>query len=35
MAEPLSGQIVTAYKEIAAKYDIWLSLGGIHEAVIL
>lgn len=34
MAEPLTGQTVASYKEIAVKNDIWLSLGGIHEAVI-
>lgn len=33
MALPLSGATVTAYKEIAATYDIWLSLGGLHEAL--
>lgn len=33
MAEPLTGQTVASYKEIAVKNDIWLSLGGIHEAV--
>ncbi|XP_032671126.1 nitrilase and fragile histidine triad fusion protein NitFhit isoform X2 [Odontomachus brunneus] len=33
MAEPLTGQTVTSYKEIAAKNNIWLSLGGIHEAL--
>ncbi|KAH0944469.1 hypothetical protein HN011_007300 [Eciton burchellii] len=32
MAESLTGQTVTSYKEIAIKNDIWLSLGGIHEA---
>ncbi|KAL6260454.1 hypothetical protein P5V15_007979 [Pogonomyrmex californicus] len=32
MAEPLTGQTVTSYKEIAVKNNIWLSLGGIHEA---
>ncbi|GAB1868724.1 Nitrilase-like protein 1 [Camponotus japonicus] len=32
MAEPLTGQTVASYKEIAVKNDIWLSLGGIHEA---
>lgn len=32
MAEPLTGQTVTSYKEIAVKNDIWLSLGGVHEA---
>jgi len=33
MAESLTGHTVTSYKEIAVKNDIWLSLGGIHEAV--
>ena len=33
MAEPLTGLTVTSYKEIAIKNNIWLSLGGIHEAV--
>ncbi|XP_019695809.1 deaminated glutathione amidase [Harpegnathos saltator] len=33
MAEPLTGQTVESYKEIAAKNNIWLSLGGIHEAL--
>ncbi|KAL6435052.1 hypothetical protein ACFW04_005269 [Cataglyphis niger] len=32
MAEPLTGQTVASYKELAVKNDIWLSLGGIHEA---
>lgn len=32
MAEPLTGQTVASYKEIAVKNNIWLSLGGIHEA---
>ncbi|XP_020284767.1 nitrilase homolog 1 isoform X2 [Pseudomyrmex gracilis] len=32
MAEPLTGQTVKSYKEIAVKNDIWLSLGGVHEA---
>ncbi|TGZ57544.1 deaminated glutathione amidase [Temnothorax longispinosus] len=32
MAEPLTGQTVASYKEIAEKNDIWLSLGGVHEA---
>ncbi|XP_025996915.1 nitrilase and fragile histidine triad fusion protein NitFhit isoform X5 [Solenopsis invicta] len=31
MAEPLTGQTVAFYKEIAIKNNIWLSLGGIHE----
>lgn len=33
MAETLNGSIVTSYKEIAKINKIWLSLGGIHEAV--
>ncbi|XP_015176076.1 PREDICTED: nitrilase and fragile histidine triad fusion protein NitFhit [Polistes dominula] len=33
LAEPLNGPTVTRYKEIAAKNNIWLSLGGIHEAL--
>lgn len=33
MAELLTGQTVASYEEIAAKNDIWLSLGGIHEAI--
>lgn len=35
MAEPLTGQTVKSYKEIAVKNDIWLSLGGVHETVII
>ncbi|KAK2583065.1 hypothetical protein KPH14_009098 [Odynerus spinipes] len=31
LAEPLCGPTVTCYKEIAARNNIWLSLGGIHE----
>lgn len=31
LAEPLSGPTVTRYKEIAARNNIWLSLGGVHE----
>lgn len=33
MAQTLNGSIVTSYKEIAKINKIWLSLGGIHEAV--
>lgn len=32
MAEPLDGRIVQAYREIAVSNNIWLSLGGLHEA---
>lgn len=33
MAEPLTGQTVAKYKEIARNNNIWLSLGGLHEAL--
>ncbi|XP_076686326.1 ntrilase and fragile histidine triad fusion protein NitFhit [Andrena cerasifolii] len=33
MAQPLNGPIVASYKEIARANTIWLSLGGLHEAV--
>ncbi|XP_076235129.1 ntrilase and fragile histidine triad fusion protein NitFhit [Calliopsis andreniformis] len=33
MAQPLSGPTVTNYKEIAKTHKIWLSLGGLHEAM--
>lgn len=33
MAQTLNGSTVTSYKEIAKINKIWLSLGGIHEAV--
>lgn len=33
MALPLNGATLTAYKEIAVCNDIWLSLGGLHEAL--
>lgn len=35
MAEPLNGSIMSSYKEIAKANKIWLSLGGLHEAVSL
>ena len=35
MAQPLNGSIVSSYKEIAKANKIWLSLGGLHEAVSL
>lgn len=34
LAEPLNGPTVTCYKKLAAQNNIWLSMGGIHEAVI-
>lgn len=33
MAQPLSGQTVNAYSEIAKCNNMWLSLGGLHEAL--
>lgn len=33
MAQPLDGPTVTSYKEIAKRNKMWLSLGGLHEAV--
>ncbi|KAG7207850.1 hypothetical protein KM043_009451 [Ampulex compressa] len=33
MAEPLSGPTVSTYKKIATAHNIWLSLGGLHEAL--
>ncbi|CAG9794514.1 unnamed protein product [Diatraea saccharalis] len=31
-AEPiLTGEIVNKYKQLAAKYKVWLSMGGVHE----
>lgn len=32
LAEPLDGETVTFYRELAKKHNIWMSLGGIHEA---
>lgn len=31
LAEPLTGPTVSSYKDIAARNNIWLSLGGVHE----
>lgn len=33
MAQPLNGSIISSYKEIAKENKIWLSLGGLHEAL--
>ncbi|KOX76521.1 Nitrilase like protein 1 [Melipona quadrifasciata] len=33
MAQPLNGSTVSSYKEIAKANKIWLSLGGLHEAL--
>ncbi|KAJ8668189.1 hypothetical protein QAD02_009852 [Eretmocerus hayati] len=33
MAEPLDGCIVQRYKDLALKENIWLSIGGVHEAM--
>ena len=34
MAEPLDGEIVSKYKQLAKETSIWLSLGGVHQKVI-
>lgn len=31
-AEPLSGPLMTRYRELAAEFRLWLSLGGFHES---
>lgn len=33
LSEPLDGQLMSKYKELAKKLKVWLSLGGIHEKV--
>ena len=33
MAEPLTGQTVSSYAELAKGHQIWISLGGIHQSV--
>lgn len=33
-AEPLlAGDTVRNYRKLAAKYNVWLSIGGVHERV--
>lgn len=35
-SEPIiGGSIVQKYKELAKKYNVWLSMGGVHEKVII
>lgn len=31
LAEPLNGGTVSFYKQLAKRFNVWLSLGGIHE----
>jgi predicted amidohydrolase len=34
-SEPiLGGETVGRYRELAAKYGVWLSMGGVHEKVL-
>lgn len=33
LAEPIEGWIVQQYKELAKRFDVWLSLGSFHEKV--
>ena len=35
LSEPVDGPMVTRYKELAHKLSLWISLGGIHEKVIV
>lgn len=35
MAETLDGSLINNYKSLAKSLDIWLSLGGFHEKVVL
>jgi len=35
MAESLDGSLINSYKSLAKSLNIWLSLGGFHEKVIL
>lgn len=34
LAETLTGDTVTFYKQLAKQNGVWLSLGGIHEIVL-
>lgn len=35
-SEPiLGGDIVGKYRQLAAKHNVWLSMGGVHEKVCL
>jgi hypothetical protein len=34
LAEPLTGDLVKAYKHLAKVNDVWLSFGGIHESIL-
>ena len=33
LSEPLNGETVNFYKDLAKTNDLWLSFGGIHEAI--
>ncbi|XP_057660055.1 nitrilase and fragile histidine triad fusion protein NitFhit [Diorhabda carinulata] len=33
LAESLEGQLVSEYKTVAKKYNVWLSVGGFHEKI--
>ncbi|KAF2896634.1 hypothetical protein ILUMI_09537 [Ignelater luminosus] len=33
LAETFSGDLMTKYRELAQKYNVWLSIGGFHEVV--
>ncbi|CAD7004153.1 nitrilase and fragile histidine triad fusion protein NitFhit [Ceratitis capitata] len=34
LSEPLSGETMNQYKELAKTHKMWLSLGGIHESIL-
>lgn len=34
LSEPLSGQTVAEYKQLARDHNVWLSLGGVHESIV-
>ncbi|KAL1509808.1 hypothetical protein ABEB36_004489 [Hypothenemus hampei] len=31
LSEPIDGPLMTSYKELAVKHDLWISVGGFHE----
>ncbi|XP_058467028.1 nitrilase and fragile histidine triad fusion protein NitFhit [Malaya genurostris] len=34
MSEPLTGQTVTEYKQLAKDFNLWISFGGVHESIL-
>lgn len=33
LAEPINGPTVQKYRDLAKQFNVWLSLGGVHEKV--